>query len=152
MRQSDVFGRIPSIPNILQLPFTDPVTDLYQEHGSTALIAMMGRILLQPITGFSEVMFLPEYFWETVEPWILALSRAWETYEEATRAETAVEKNRLGIKAYEEFMAFVYEFSKSVYVNEKISLTDLELFCNICCGDLDAFYKEQAAKAREERP
>ncbi len=49
-------------------------------------------------------------------------------------------------------MAFIYEFSKSIHVNNNISLEDLEVFCNVCCGDLDGFYKEQVAKAKEERP
>ncbi len=31
MKHGDVFGQIPEIPNILQLPFTDPITDLYQD-------------------------------------------------------------------------------------------------------------------------
>ncbi len=66
---------LPSIPKVLLLPYVKDTTELFQEHGFTILIAMIGRLLMRPMQGQVEGVFSPEQFWDAVSPRVPRLAK-----------------------------------------------------------------------------
>ncbi len=139
------------IPKVLLLPYFEDTTELYQEHGFTILIAMLGRVLMRPMQGQNVGVFSKEQFWDAVSERILRLVRIWELYQQASQADSEERSKEIANMAYQAFVKFIFELLGTPKANKNIDRTLFESFCHGVCLEINRFYQSQEERAKKSR-